>query len=159
MSRRRFRQLEVDPSTESAAREGPGAENDGAPVFRRSLELGGEPSADFAPREDRAPPPRVEPARESPPLAASAPEHGPASGNPESIFPANGSEAEPGFGAILAAGALTACIFALVSIPVRAAFASVPSGAAALRGSFELLAVVALTLVLRRLFARTLSTL
>jgi len=60
---------------------------------------------------------------------------------------------EASYGAVLAAGALTACIFALVSIPVRLAFAAAAHDPMPGRAVFELLCVAALTLFLRWLFA------
>ncbi len=64
-----------------------------------------------------------------------------------------------GFGSILAAGALTSCIFALVSIPVRLAFAAAFQQHLPWRAVSELLVVAVLTLVIRRAFARPLRAL
>jgi hypothetical protein len=66
---------------------------------------------------------------------------------------------EPGFGTILAAGALTACIFALVSIPVRLAFAAAFQDQMSWRAVPELLIVAVLTLVVRRTYAPSLRRL
>jgi hypothetical protein len=77
--------------------------------------------------------------------------------------PAHGEPAEgavePGFGTILAAGALTACIFGLVSIPVRLAFSAAFQDHMPWRSVPELLIVAVLTLVVRRGFARSLRRL
>lgn len=66
---------------------------------------------------------------------------------------------EAGYGSVLAATALTACIFALVSIPIRLAFAAAFDGHMPGRAVAELLIVIVLTLVLRRAFARPLRVL
>lgn len=66
---------------------------------------------------------------------------------------------EVGFGTVLASGALTAGVFAMVSIPVRLAFAAAFRDAVPWRAISELLVVVVLTLLVRRLFAGSLARL
>ncbi len=145
MSRRRFRRLEVDPAPAPAATEQPAEE----PLFRRRLELADDPGGGFG-----------EPVREPAPLR---PPDAPApTGDAEALAtpaPAPAADAEPGFGSVVAAGALTACIFALVSIPVRAAFALGFGEGRVWKGASELLLVVAITLVLRRAVGRSLGAL
>lgn len=163
MFRRRFRQLEVDAQAESTTEGAVDAESAPAPVFRRSLELGKESGDAFAPREERVPPlaetSANPPAQRAPHAGSAEPQRSADAGALGDVATPADARDEPGFGAVLASGALTACIFALVSIPVRAAFAASAHGVDVWRGSFELLAVVALTLALRRLFARMLATL
>jgi hypothetical protein len=66
---------------------------------------------------------------------------------------------ELGFGGVLAAAALTACLFALISIPVRLVFAAASHDPIPGRSVFELLFVTGITLAIRRLFARELARL
>lgn len=156
MSRRRFRKLEIDGEA-GAARAPEETPSPAAPVFRRNLELDRETGRDFGASElplARAKlPEQTEAARET-----LAPNLAPA---PPPALPPTSADArnEPGFGTVLAAGALAACIFALVSIPVRAAFAAAFRESGAWRGTSEILVIVVLTLVVRRVFARTLSAL
>jgi len=150
--RRRFRKLEV--GGEAGAAGAPEKIPDPtAPIFRRNLELDGKTDRDFGaseqPLELAEPLEKIETAQE-----ALAPNAEPAL-TPTPVD----ARSEPGFGTVLAAGALAACIFALVSIPVRAAFAAAFRQGGAWRGTSEILIVVALTLVVRRLFARTLRAL
>jgi hypothetical protein len=150
--RRRFRKLEV--GGEAGAAGAPEKIPDPtAPIFRRNLELDGKSDRDFGaseqPLELAEPLERTEPAQET--LAPN-----PAPGLPP---PRVDARSEPGFGTVLAAGALAACIFALVSIPVRAAFAAGFREGRAWRGASEILVIVVLTLVVRRMFARTLRAL
>jgi len=150
--RRRFRKLEIDGEA-GAARAPEETPDPTAPVFRRNLELDGKTDRDFGaseqPLELAEPLEKIETAQE-----ALAPNPAPA---PTST-PVD-ARSEPGFGTVLAAGALAACIFALVSIPVRAAFAAGFREGGAWRGTSEILVIVALTLVVRRLFSRTLRAL
>jgi hypothetical protein len=64
-----------------------------------------------------------------------------------------------GFGTVLASGAVTAGVFAMVSIPVRLAFAAAFRDAVPWRAVSELLIVVVLTIAVRRLFAGSLARL
>lgn len=153
MSRDRFRELEVD-GAEASGPAGASAAGAAMPVFRRSLELVGDQSEVFAPDET---PPRPDP-RARPETEPASAVLSQAPSLPPIAPPVEGA-AEPGFGAILASGALTACIFALVSLPIRAAFSTSSQDGTAWRGSVELLALVATTLVVRRLFSRILRTL
>jgi hypothetical protein len=86
---------------------------------------------------------------------AAVPHRDPASAAPG----ATPATVEVGFGSVLAAGALTACIFALVSIPVRVAFAAAARDPMPGRAVFELLCVAALTFFLRWFFAAQLRAL
>jgi hypothetical protein len=150
--RRRFRKLEIDGGA-GAARAPEEITGPAAPVFHRNLELDGETDRDFGASEQ--PSARAKPFEETETAQETlAPNPAPA---PTST-PVD-ARSEPGFGTVLAAGALAACIFALVSIPVRAAFAAAFREGGAWRGASEILVVVALTLVVRRLFSRTLSAL
>lgn len=147
MSRRRFRRLEVDPAPAPPATERPTEE----PLFRRSLELEDGGTTDLGRRPSQEPPPPA------PPSQAPAP-----TGDADALAtpaPDPAADAEPGFGSVVAAGALTACTFALVSIPVRAAFALGFGEGRLWKGASELLLVVAITLVLRRALRRPLGAL
>ncbi len=64
-----------------------------------------------------------------------------------------------GYGSFLGASAIAACIFALVSIPVRLAFAAAYGGGAPWRAVAELLLVVGLTVLVRQWFAPALRRL
>jgi hypothetical protein len=66
---------------------------------------------------------------------------------------------EAGYGSVLAAAALTACIFALVSIPIRLAFAAAFEDGLPGRAVPELLIVVVVTIAVRRVFAKALQAL
>ena len=152
MFRRRFRKLEIDGEA-GAARAPEETPDPTAPVFRRNLELDGKTDRDFGASEQTLE--LAEPREKTEtPQEALAPNPAPALA-PTLVD----ARSEPGFGTVLAAGALAACIFALVSIPVRAAFAAAFRQGGAWRGTSEILVVVALTLVVRRLFARTLRAL
>lgn len=153
MSRRRFRQLEVDRDRADADRD-ESAETAAppSPVFCRNLELDGDRTLDFGTSADRAP----QPAACEQPEIVRAPQEPVIS--PPAAPPLLATH-EPGFGTVLASGALAACIFALVSIPVRAAFARGFGESGLWQGASELLSIVALTLVIRRLFAARLRAL
>ena len=70
-----------------------------------------------------------------------------------------GTTAAGSVGGVLSAAALTACVFALISIPVRLVFAAANHDPMPGRAVFELLVVVGITLAVRRLFAEELSRL
>jgi hypothetical protein len=186
--RKRFRQLEMDPTAAEAEASPAASEPSVAtPVFRRRLEMKGEratppitPSATDVCRRCGAEHPESQshctrcggalggPGQNAFDLAYHARRNAHEdeaiaarvgiSRNPPEAEPAAES-AEPGFGTVLAAGALTACIFALVSVPVRLAFSAAFQDHMPWRAVPELLIVAVLTLVVRRSFARSLRRL
>ncbi len=72
---------------------------------------------------------------------------------------AQGDADEPGLGAVLATGFITAAIFALVSIPVRLIFSRAFGGLFSWRSSAELVLVVAVTAVVYAVYGRQLRRL
>lgn len=123
-----------------------------AAVDAASAGAGREPDASARSRADT---PWLRPDRARDMGAGASPEVEtvPATGNDEP------ARREIGFGTVLAAGTLTACLFALVSIPVRLMFAAATNDPVKGSSIFELVLVVALTLGVRRAFKRSLAAL
>lgn len=166
--RRRFRRLEVAPPDA----ERPDGEEPAEVAFRRPLELDGRaperPGSrhpTVSPDDDsglelapRAPRPQGTLAQEPPPPPVQA-------ADPEAVAEATLRAAmaahprEAGLGSVLSAGLLTACLFAVVSIPVRLAVSAAQDSGLPWRASGELLLVAVITLVLRRVLAGPLQRL
>ena len=87
-----------------------------------------------------------------PPAQPAATSFEPTTERPE----AQGDADEPGMGAVLATGFITAAIFALVSIPVRLIFSRAFGGPFSWRSSAELVLVVAVTAVVYAVYGRQL---
>ena len=163
---RRFRSLELDAPAAAAPPSGPtnvcrrcGAEHaEGvAACTRCGGVLGGAGQEDF----DAANRARRELLEQQAVRARVDGQHGPVSLSREGADAAAPGTAvpdgEPGFAGILVAGVLTACIFALVSIPVRLAFAAATRDGVPFRAFSEILIVVVLTVLVRRAAGRRLS--
>jgi len=171
--RRRFRRLQVEPPAEGDAPEGAAAE----PAFTRPLELDGRappspapappatpagregwlftPGGDAAGAEAR----RAKPAPGAPEPARAGPDATDAAAATAPGATARPPTPEAGFGTVLLAGVFTACLFALVSIPVRLAFAAAFEDGMPWRAASELALVAVGTLVLHRVFAPALRRL
>lgn len=170
MSSRRFRRLELDAARGSdASSDGPtdvcrrcGAEHaEGVPTCARCggvLGGAGQDAFDAAHRARRELLER-EAVRDR---VFVPPKNGPASAEPRADeVPARPSRRsagpEPGFASLLVAGVLTACIFALVSIPVRLAFSAAAREGAPWKAFLEIGIVAVITILVKRAAGRTLS--